>query len=84
MCECRDMKFICKSPLAETATIAGQSPRHAAERYATDNCLDDTTIEVLPIMDGHGLGGQVTYTYAVYARRTIVYDLSQLSRTVAE
>jgi hypothetical protein len=76
------MKYICKSPFVDAETLAGASPRHAAEKYATHNCLDDTTIEVLPVMDGHGLGGQVTYTYAVYARHTIVYDLNQLSRTV--
>jgi hypothetical protein len=77
------MKFICKSPYVEAETVAGLSARNAAEQYAANNCLDDTTIEVLPVMSGQGLS-QVTYTYAVYARHTIVYDLNQLSRTVAE
>ena len=76
------MRFICKSPFVEAETVAGASPRHAAEQYASLNCLDDTTIEVLPIVAGQEVGSQVTYTYAVYARHTIVYDLNQLSREV--
>jgi hypothetical protein len=84
ICEGQVMKFICKSPFVEAETVVGASPRHAAEQYASLNCLDDTTIEVLPIMAGQEVFGQVAYTYAVYARHTVVYDLNRLSRKEVE
>lgn len=70
------MRFICKSPLAQSEEVQAHHPREAARIYAEANCLDDTTIEVV----GQNIaGGGLVNTYAVYARHTIVYDLSFVS-----
>lgn len=72
----RGMTFICKSPLAQSEEVHAHHPREAARIYAQTNCLDDTIVEVV----GQNIvGGGMVNTYSVYARHTIVYDLTFLS-----
>lgn len=73
------MKFICKSPGIESEEINAVHPKDAARLYATRNCLDDTTIDVHAPMAGQGFAGRMVNTYSVYARHTIVYDLTFVS-----